>query len=152
MRWWIFLMYFRLQHCVIMFLPRIHIAHQKLTCSSWLFLWLHTWCVVFPSVTAYGSKWQIILLSAHYRPRSEICRVPGNWICCTHPRTIKDQHNAFLCGLSWAMFKFASWKVDIGPGNVFFPPIGGFPPILREFLTLQRSAQIWGVNGPLYRG
>ena len=33
-----------------------------------------------------------------------------------------------------------------------FPPIGGFPPILPEFLTPLRSVQIWGISGPIYRG
>ena len=41
---------------------------------------------------------------------SEISRVPRNWICCTHPRTITDHHNAFLWGLRRAMLKFASQK------------------------------------------
>ena len=34
----------------------------------------------------------------------------------------------------------------------FFPPIGGFPPFSRGFLTPLRSGQIWEENRPIYRG
>ncbi len=48
---------------------------------------------------------------------TEICRVPSNWICCTHPRTIKEHHNAFIWGLRRTILKFASRKF----GHSFFP-------------------------------
>ena len=44
------------------------------------------------------------------------------------------------------------WGFQSNHRHCSFPPIGGFPPISRGFLTPLRLVQICGVNGPVFRG
>ncbi len=52
-----------------------------------------------------------------YSLRSEICRTFRIQVGCTHARTIKNHHNAFLWSLQKATLKVGSQKI----GRIFFP-------------------------------
>ncbi len=88
---------------------------------------LHKLTSIFPWPKAVYSSGHFFILTTNLSKvyfgcniislRSEICRVPRNWIRCTHHRTILDHLNAFIWGLRRAILKFASRKV----GRKFFP-------------------------------
>ncbi len=111
-------------------------ARQETNMNLWKQRWILKRIKKEVNLSTISDKIFLTKSTKAHRLWSEICRIPRNWIRCTHPRTIKDHHNAFIWGLRRAVLKFDSRKV----GRKFFPRS---PTRLMGLLTPQGNALFW---------